>query len=109
MNFGISYIVAGGFGRAECRFTPQPSGQLVISINWFHNSSVQLPGGLSSRVIVSTNIANGKSILELDEVQRSDAGIYSCQVKFSNPQDTVTNSTTLRVASESFSNVLYIT
>ena len=108
MNFDTDFIVAGGIARAECRFTPQPSGQHVMSVSWFHNTSMQLPVAQSTRVIVSTNIEEGESTLEVDEVQHSDAGLYSCRVLFANPQDTVTDNGMLRVASESLSNVLRI-
>ena len=85
--------VVGGFTEITCTFSTITAGQSVASVSWRHNFTQAVTSG------VSTDIAAGTSVLEINNVEESDAGEYTCRVNFQNPSVQNSGSALLRVAS----------
>ena len=97
LSFSIEFLVAGGFTDATCTFSTITAGQSVASVSWRHNFTRAVTSG--GRISISTDIAAGTSVLEIDNVEASDAGEYTCRVEFQNPSVVTVDSDLLKVAS----------
>lgn len=87
-----------GFTDATCSFSTTTVGQTVSSVTWSHNVTRAVTD--SGRISVTTNIAEGRSDLQINNVEFTDAGEYLCTVQFRNPSLQSTHSASLQVASE---------
>ena len=110
MSFSIDFLVVGGFTEATCTFSTTNAGQTVESVTWTHNNSNVLTGGGTVTIITDDldgDLSQGESRLEIDLVDFSDAGDYTCTVQFSGTR-IVSDIKLLRVASKSKSPALIV-
>ena len=107
VSFSTEFPVVGGFTVATCTFGTIAAGQSVASVSWRHNITRAVTSG--GRISISTDIAAGRSTLEIDDVVASDAGEYTCRVNFQNPSLQRMESALLQIASRVKHSLTYIT